>query len=304
MRCRAAPGTLPATSRPTATSIRACNSRCRRATSGRRRSRRSGMARRSSTRCARSASRICRRARRAASSRRARGARGWPTWKATCAGHRLRDARARGRRRVPAGEEAVRQTDLRARRCLRNDRARVRQGQSNGASVQSGAEDVLTDAHGRARAAVLREVLHRFRRARLRAHGRSMRPAIEPGDVLSIAHVDASELAIGDVVLFDRGGRLFAHRAIARGDRAWITRGDAHEQSDPSVPDANVLGVVTHITRDRSLRAAVGRLRTGRWIVGRLEHVPHLVRRYCTPWDRRSSVRASAIRPAARTCRG
>ena len=147
---RAAPDIPPATSRRTATCIPACSFRCRAATCGASGSTTSGGIRHSSRRSARSASAICRPARCAAFSRTAPGAPGWPTWKATCGalvGGLRKVARVRSRpgesvkptdpsrptahdhaaERGP--EEGVREAGLPARARLRDDGARVRQGQ-------------------------------------------------------------------------------------------------------------------------------------------------------------------------------
>ena len=122
--------------------------------------------------------------------------------------------------------------------------------------MQPGAEELLTGARAQAGAALMREVLERFGSARLRAFGGSMRPAIEPGDVLHVTRASASRIEPGAVVLVERDGRLFAHRLVARdaGARV-ITRGDAHRHHDPAVPDADVLGVVTHVVRGKRTRS-------------------------------------------------
>ena len=85
-----------------ATSIRACSSRCPAATSASSTLSTSGSIRRNLTESARSAPATCRCARPARTSVDARDARGWPTWKATCAARRRRTARNHTRARESA----------------------------------------------------------------------------------------------------------------------------------------------------------------------------------------------------------
>jgi len=58
------------------------------------------------------------------------------------------------------------------------------------------------------------EVIRSFGKLRLRANGSSMIPAVWPGDILSVHTQDAHEAQPGDIVLFGRDGRLFAHRVV------------------------------------------------------------------------------------------
>jgi len=89
---------------------------------------------------------------------------------------------------------------------------------------------------------------------RLRVMGWSMLPAVWPGDTLVIERVDSSAVSEGDIVLFRRDRRLFAHRLVARsnpdGEAKVLTRGDAMPQPDPLVSDHDLLGKVTFIVRN------------------------------------------------------
>jgi signal peptidase I len=69
----------------------------------------------------------------------------------------------------------------------------------------------------------------------------SMRPAIEPGDVVIVKQVPASEIRVGDVAAFKSPdprlkGAIITHRvrsvAIAHGRVAVVTRGDANTRSE------------------------------------------------------------------------
>ena len=96
---------------------------------------------------------------------------------------------------------------------------------------------------------LFRDVLSRFGAARLRAFGLSMRPAIQPGDVLHLRAVRVADLSTGDVVLFVRHGALVAHRLVAIRGRLLRTRGDAHWRRDPWLRPSQVLGRVQGVTR-------------------------------------------------------
>ncbi len=84
---------------------------------------------------------------------------------------------------------------------------------------------------------LLREVLSRFGRARLRVHGSSMLPSLWPGDVIEVSRVDPIVLREGDVLLLQRGQRLFCHRLVrwveGDGARLLCTRGDHLSTTDP-----------------------------------------------------------------------
>jgi signal peptidase len=101
------------------------------------------------------------------------------------------------------------------------------------------------------------EVARTFGSLRLRVTGTSMMPAVRPGDVLSIRRVDLRETSPGEIVLFARGGRLFAHRIVDQGgggsrDPYLVTRGDRLLENDPPVFQSELLGRVTSIDRGRS----------------------------------------------------
>lgn len=70
----------------------------------------------------------------------------------------------------------------------------------------------------------------------------SMRPAIEPGDVVVAAPVDAASLLPGQVVLVDdpaHPGRKLVHRIVeARDDGTFVTRGDANARPDSTAVTA------------------------------------------------------------------
>ena len=87
----------------------------------------------------------------------------------------------------------------------------------------------------------------------LRALGGSMEPAIKPRDILVVAGCGIDDLALRDVVLYARDGRLFAHRLlgveIRAGRRLLLTRGDAMWRADAPVDAADLLGRVVVVGR-------------------------------------------------------
>jgi signal peptidase I len=99
------------------------------------------------------------------------------------------------------------------------------------------------------------DTLRRFGSLALRVTGTSMLPAVRPGDIVHVRACEIRDVAPGDVVLFDRGGRFFAHRAVRTNDgHTLLTRGDAVGAPDPLVGRDQLLGKVHRICRrDRSI---------------------------------------------------
>jgi len=94
------------------------------------------------------------------------------------------------------------------------------------------------------------EVLRSSGTLRLQVRGWSMLPSIWPGDTLLVQQVESSEIAEGEIILFRRERRLFAHR-IVRSDRSDVlTRGDSMAAADPPVDSDEVLGRVVSIVRN------------------------------------------------------
>lgn len=97
------------------------------------------------------------------------------------------------------------------------------------------------------------ETLRLFGTLRLRVNGLSMLPSIWPGDLLLIQRQQMTQVSEGDVVLFARRGRLFAHRVVhIHGERQpafLITRGDALPGPDAPVTLDEFLGKVCFVLR-------------------------------------------------------
>jgi hypothetical protein len=104
---------------------------------------------------------------------------------------------------------------------------------------------------------LLREALARHGAARIRVHGGSMWPWLRPEDELEIRREELARIAPGQIVLFERDARLFAHRVLRRlaaaGSSApqLITKGDTLAAADAPVNEAELLGRVVAVRRGR-----------------------------------------------------
>jgi hypothetical protein len=107
-----------------------------------------------------------------------------------------------------------------------------------------------------------------------------MLPAIFPGDTLVIEPARSESVGQGDIVLFRRDGRLFAHRVSGKSGSASdfqiVTQGDGMASPDPPVSSSQLLGKVSFVERDRrcleptripglSMRAVSALVRRSSW---------------------------------------
>jgi len=87
--------------------------------------------------------------------------------------------------------------------------------------------------------------------------GSSMLPTILPGDVLTLERAASEGVSKGDIVLFTRNRRLFAHRVVEKvGESSGmrlITQGDGMALPDPPVTESELLGKVAFILRNGRL---------------------------------------------------
>lgn len=99
------------------------------------------------------------------------------------------------------------------------------------------------------------EVIRKFGTVRLCVQGTSMMPAIRPGDTIEVRRTHPREISPGEIVLYSREGRFFAHRVIRRSNTAtgthFVTQGDRLQAPDEPVSAAELLGRVTFIERGR-----------------------------------------------------
>ena len=91
------------------------------------------------------------------------------------------------------------------------------------------------------------------REVRLRVNGSSMLPALWPGDELLIAPLSGAKPERGEILLYMREDRLFAHRVVTpsgeRDEGYVITRGDGIIADDPPVSPSEFLGTVATVFR-------------------------------------------------------
>src|SRR3974390_327732 len=97
------------------------------------------------------------------------------------------------------------------------------------------------------------EILKTSGSLRFAARGYSMLPALWPGDVLTIQAVPWQSLNSGDVVLYTREGRLYAHRVLRRmttsDGESIVVRGDSMPRADRPVLAEELLGRVKLVER-------------------------------------------------------
>lgn len=103
------------------------------------------------------------------------------------------------------------------------------------------------------------QVLRQRGRLPLRVNGTSMLPSVLPGDVVFVRHGGADAARCGDLVLFQRGQRLYVHRVIGRQGAALLTQGDANPQPDDQVHASEFLGTVVRQWRGGSAFTPRGR---------------------------------------------
>jgi len=112
-------------------------------------------------------------------------------------------------------------------------------------------------------------------RGRLRfvASSTCMYPAVRPGDVLAVAPRTASEVAVGDVLIFRRGMSLFAHRAVEveqkQGRIFVVTQPDRSSTPDSEVVwEEDILGIASSAVR-HGHRVCLDVMRDGHGVVRR-----------------------------------
>jgi hypothetical protein len=118
------------------------------------------------------------------------------------------------------------------------------------------------------------EVLRVFGTVRLRVTGFSMLPSVWPGDTLIILRRNIEGVAVGDIVLYCREARLFAHRVISRADSPGkpniFVQGDALPAPDGLILWSEILGTVSRIIRNGRYLEPSTRLRYYERLIGSL----------------------------------
>jgi signal peptidase I len=115
------------------------------------------------------------------------------------------------------------------------------------------ASPAFDDAHS-LKCELAGEVLRSSGTLRLKVMGWSMLPSVWPGDTLVIERANSNTVSEGDIVLFGRDRRLFAHRVVTKsiydGNERVVTRGDAMPAPDSPVSQDELLGKVSFILRN------------------------------------------------------
>lgn len=93
------------------------------------------------------------------------------------------------------------------------------------------------------------QAMRSFGELRLRVTGSSMLPAVRPHDVLLARHCRIEDAGPGDIVLYMRQRRLFAHRVVARSVTQLITQGDGMAEADVPVTAHEFLGKIIQVMR-------------------------------------------------------
>jgi hypothetical protein len=80
-----------------------------------------------------------------------------------------------------------------------------------------------------------------------------MLPAVCPGDILEVRRARVAQVQPGQLVLYERDGRLVAHRVVEKvcweGRTLLLTRGDRLQMTDHPVSPDELLGCVMQVVR-------------------------------------------------------
>jgi len=103
-------------------------------------------------------------------------------------------------------------------------------------------------------AALVAAILEHRATFRFVAGGRSMRPFIRPGDVVTAERADSAALRPGDVILYRSGrGEVTAHRVFRvrreGGEPVFVARGDASPGTRERVPADRILARIVSLRR-------------------------------------------------------
>jgi signal peptidase len=149
-------------------------------------------------------------------------------------------------------------------------------------------ESVTMTSATRLRIDLMLELLNRGGEATVRVNGSSMLPSIWPGDSLTVRRSLIAEVRRGDIALFTRDGRLFAHRVIAVAGEHVVTQGDAVPLPDAPVSSDELLGVVVAVSRNgREVGVSTTvtiQARLVAALVSRSSRISKILQRVQSPW--------------------
>lgn len=139
--------------------------------------------------------------------------------------------------------------------------------------------------------------LEGYGRVSLRVQGTSMLPWVRPGDTVIIRKIRPSEVQCGDIVLFQRGERLFVHRIVSlvsANETSFVAKGDANPQLDGALEPQEILGRVEGIfRRGRRIKFHSRQKRVLALLIAQIS-------RHSRLWFALVRVHGIAVRPARR----
>lgn len=91
--------------------------------------------------------------------------------------------------------------------------------------------------------------------------GGSMFPAVRHGDTIRFRHIKPEKLHAGEIVLYERGGRFFAHRFYGtcefKGGESILVKGDSLFQPMEILEQSSVLGACVKVVHNSRHRAGI-----------------------------------------------
>ena len=130
------------------------------------------------------------------------------------------------------------------------------------------------------------EVLRTSGRLELCPRGYSMLPTLWPGDTVTVQAYPFEQVEPGQVILYQRQGRLYLHRVIGRepDGAGLVTRGDAMSQCDAAVRREEFLGMAVAVRtpgeQARELGECSALRRAAGWLMGSSDRVRSLALRW------------------------
>lgn len=102
-------------------------------------------------------------------------------------------------------------------------------------------------------------ILQKGKLLRIPAVGSSMFPTSQSGDTITVKPAKATDVSVGDVIVYVRGKRMIAHRLISKRIRnneiVLICQGEFFSKPDPLIEGRQVLGKVVAVKRNgRNIR--------------------------------------------------
>ena len=120
-------------------------------------------------------------------------------------------------------------------------------------------------------AALAKEILSGGHSIRFRAHGFSMRPFIRNGELLEVQALDYRPVVKGDILLYERAGRIIVHRVMRRrargGEGQLVMQGDALLMPDGMITHQQAWGRVAWVEkRGRQVSTDTWYWRAASWL--------------------------------------